>query len=228
MIAGMSSDSRLTDLLGLLFTAHPWHGIPARPSEEPDTVNAYIEIVPSDAVKYELDKATGHLHIDRPQRFSSQCPTMYGFIPQTYCGDSVAARAQEEVQGDGDPLDICVITEKSIAHGVILKAKPIGGLRMIDGNQADDKIIAVLEKDVTFGHLRELSECPPGVLTRLEHYFLSYKQMPDGTARKVHIAERYGRSEALAVVQASLRDYRERWGAPESRLDEVKALLLKR
>jgi inorganic pyrophosphatase len=223
----MKSDTRFTDLLGLLFQAHPWHGLPALAGDDPDTVNAYIEIVPSDAVKYELDKASGHLHIDRPQRFSSQCPTMYGFVPQTYCGDEVAVRAhgEEELQGDGDPLDICVITEKSIAHGVVLKAKPIGGLRMIDGNQADDKIIAVLEKDVTFGHLRELSECPPGVITRLEHYFLSYKQMPDGTARKVRIAERYGRAEALAVVEASRRDYRERWGAPETRLDEIKRLL---
>jgi inorganic pyrophosphatase len=223
----MSSDTRLTDLLGLLFQAHPWHGIPAVAADAPDTVNAYIEIVPTDAVKYELDKASGHLRIDRPQRFSSQCPTMYGFVPQTYCADRVAARAhaEEDLQGDGDPLDICVITEKSIAHGVVLRAKPIGGLRMIDGNQADDKIIAVLEKDVTFGHLRELSECPPGVITRLEHYFLSYKQMPDGTARKVRIAERYGRSEALAVVEASQADYRERWGVQESRLQELKRLL---
>jgi inorganic pyrophosphatase len=223
----MSSETRLTDLLGLFFQAHPWHGIPALASDASETVNAYIEIVPTDAVKYELDKSSGHLRIDRPQRFSSQCPTMYGFIPQTYCADRVAARAHadEDLQGDGDPLDICVITEKSIAHGVVLRAKPIGGLRMIDGSQADDKIIAVLEKDVTFGHLRELSECPPGVITRLEHYFLSYKQMPDGTARKVRIAERYGRSEALAVVEASQADYRERWGAPESRLEELKRLL---
>ena len=81
------------------------------------------------------------------------CPTLYGFIPQTYCGKEVAARCAEKtgatgIQGDGDPMDICVLTEKAFAHGsLFVRAKPIGGLRMIDGEQADDKIIAVLEKD---------------------------------------------------------------------------------
>src|SRR4051812_25376604 len=201
-----SRPSRVVELLNLLVQAHPWHGIVS--SDREHTVNVYVEIVPADAVKYELDKRSGHLKIDRPQRFSSRCPTVYGFIPQTYCAEEVALRAHEQgIAGDGDPLDICVITEKTVAHGVVLRARPIGGLRMIDGNQADDKIVAVLEDDVTFGGLSDLAQLPPGVVERLEHYFLSYKQLPGETARKVRIAERYERAEAFAVLDASRRDY---------------------
>ena len=143
-----------------------------------------MEIVPTDAIKYELDKATGHLRIDRPQLYSSFSPTLYGFIPQTFCGASVGARCAERtgrahVEGDGDPMDICVLSERDVSHsGVLLRARPIGGLRMIDGNQADDKIIAVLAGDIAYGHLDDVSELPPGVLDRFRHYFLTYKQMP--------------------------------------------------
>src|SRR3954466_2537169 len=102
------------------FQAHPWHGLtPGK--QAPETVNAYIEIVPTDAVKYELDKASGHLRIDRPQRFSSMCPTLYGFIPQTFCGEEVAKLCSDQtgrtgIEGDRDPMDICVLTEKTFAH----------------------------------------------------------------------------------------------------------------
>ncbi|HEX8536752.1 MAG TPA: inorganic diphosphatase, partial [Cystobacter sp.] len=131
------------------FQAHPWHGI--SPGENaPESVTAYIEIVPTDTVKYELDKEAGILRLDRPQRFSSQCPTLYGFIPRTYCDELVAKRCAErsghkDIKGDGDPLDICVLTEKVIPAGALLvRAVPVGGFRMVDGNEADDKIIAVL------------------------------------------------------------------------------------
>lgn len=222
----MTRPSRVVELLGLMVQAHPWHGIVTSDEDHPDTVNVYVEIVPTDAVKYELDKRSGHLKIDRPQRFSSRCPTLYGFIPQTFCAEAVARRAHEPgIEGDGDPLDICVITEKAVAHGVVLRARAIGGLRMIDGNQADDKIVAVLEDDVTFGGLAELAALPGGVVERLEHYFLSYKQLPGDTARKVRIAERYSRTEALAVIEASRRDYSDHYGAPDSRLDELLRLV---
>jgi inorganic pyrophosphatase len=217
---------RVVELLNLLVQAHPWHGIVTSEDPQLATVNVYVEIVPADAVKYELEKRSGHLKIDRPQRFSSRCPTLYGFIPQTFCKEQVAARAGEPgLEGDGDPLDICVITEKTVAHGVVLHARPIGGLRMIDGNQADDKIIAVLESDVTFGHFRELEDSPHGVIDRLEHYFLSYKQLPGEAPRKVRIAERYNRIEALAVIAASRIDYSNHWGEPGTRLDELLGLL---
>jgi inorganic pyrophosphatase len=182
-------------------------------------------------VKYELHKATGHLRIDRPQRYSSNCPTLYGFIPQTYCGTSVAERSAQRAQskpleGDGDQLDICVITEAAINHGdFITRARPVGGLRMIDGNEADDKIVAVLEGDVTFGHIRDVGELPPGVVERLKHYFLTYKQRPDEPRREVRIAEVYDRAEALEVIRRSQADYAACFGAPGARFAELKRLL---
>ena len=195
-----------------LSQAHPWHGVSAG-AAAPEMVNAYIEIVPTDVVKYELDKASGHLRVDRPQRFSSMCPTLYGFIPQTYCGEQVAKLSGDrtgtaDIEGDGDPMDICVLTEKTFAHGsFLLLAKPIGGLRMIDGSQADDKIVAILDSDLAYGHITEISECPAALIDRLKHYFLSYKQLPGDSPRRVEIADVYGRAEAHDVITRSMRDY---------------------
>jgi inorganic pyrophosphatase len=196
-----------------LFQAHPWHGV--TPGENaPEMVNAFIEIVPTDVVKYELDKQSGHLHVDRPQRFSSMCPSLYGFIPQTFCGDEVARLCAErtgakDIKGDGDPMDICVLTEKTFAQGnFFLNAKPIGGLRMIDGEQADDKIISILESDLAYGHIRDIAQCPKALVDRLKHYFLSYKQLPGDAPRRVEIADVYDAEEALDVIRRSLVDYK--------------------
>ena len=224
-------DLELSGLLSRLFQAHPWHGVPAHEGD-PEVLTAFIEIVPTDTVKYELHKASGHLHLDRPQRYSSICPTLYGFVPQTYCAELVGARCSERVglpniEGDGDPIDICVLTEKAIAHGnLFVRVRPIGGLRMVDGLQADDKIVAVLEDDVAYGRIRELTDCPPGIVDRLHHYFLTYKQRPDDdAARRVRIAEIYDRTEALEVVRRSLADYRTHFGAPEDRLAQLRKLI---
>lgn len=223
-------DVELQELLGTLFQAHPWHGVSAG-LDAPRVVKAYIEIVPTDTVKYELDKASGHLRVDRPQRFSSICPTLYGFIPQSYCGTLVGQLCSERtglqgIKGDGDPMDICVLSEKAFTHGnFFVSAKPIGGLRMIDGHEADDKIISVLESDVAYGHIQELSQCPQGLVDRIKHYFLSYKQLPQDAPRRVEITDIYGRDEAEDVMQRSFADYRERYGAPESRLSELRRLL---
>ena len=201
---------------GRLFQAHPWHGLtPGK--DAPETVNAYIEIVPTDAVKYELDKQSGHLHVDRPQRFSSMCPSLYGFIPQTFCGDEVARLCAErtgisDIKGDGDPMDICVLTEKTFAQGnFFLNAKPIGGLRMIDGEQADDKIISILESDLAYGHIRDIGETPKALVDRLKHYFLSYKQLPGDAPRRVEIVDVYDAEEALDVIRRSLIDYQNKF-----------------
>lgn len=216
-------DQTPQELASLLFAAHPWHGI--APGEHvPDKVTAYIEIVPSDTVKFELDKHYGHLRIDRPQRYSSFSPTLYGFVPQTYCGTSVGKRCEERtgkkgpIRGDGDPMDILVITEKQIPHGgFLVVARPIGGLRMVDGDEADDKILAVLEDDVSFGELRDISELPSGLVERMQHYFLSYKQMPGEAKRRVEIAEVYDRAEAHEMIRRSMADYVETFGTPEQR-----------
>lgn len=201
-----------------LFQAHPWHGVTSGP-KTPELVNAYIEIVPTDVVKYELDKWSGHLRVDRPQRFSSISPTLYGFIPQTYCGHEVAALCREHtgrdgIEGDKDPMDICVLSEKTFGNGgFFLHARPIGGLRMIDGNQADDKIIAVLESDLAYGQIQEIDDVPQGLIDRLKHYFLSYKQLPSDPDKKVEIVDVYERKEALDVITRSLHDYENEFGS---------------
>jgi len=195
-----------------LFQSHPWHGVTPG-LKAPELVNAYIEIVPTDAVKYELDKASGHLRVDRPQRFSSMCPTLYGFIPQTYCGVEVAElcaqrTGRQGIEGDKDPMDVCVLSEKTFAHGsFFLNARPIGGLRMIDGQQADDKIIAILESDLAYGAIGDIADVPAGLVDRLKHYFLSYKQLPNEEKKKVEIVDVYDRVEAMDVIARSLRDY---------------------
>jgi inorganic pyrophosphatase len=204
------------------FQAHPWHGV--SPGEDaPQIVTAFIELVPTDAVKYELDKETGILRLDRPQQFSSQCPTPYGFIPRTFCGPQVAKRAAErtghkDIQGDGDPMDICVLTEKAITSGnLLVRAVPIGGLRMIDGKEADDKIIAVLESDLAYGEVQHLAQSPRAMVDRLKHYFLTYKQIPGEGKRQVEIAEVYDRPEALEVIRRSMKDYQSLYAERPSR-----------
>lgn len=224
-------DDALHELFAVLFQAHPWHGV-APGDDAPGTVNVYVEIVPTDVVKYELDKPSGHLRIDRPQRFSSLCPTPYGFIPQTFCGDAVGELCSERtgltgIKGDGDPMDICVLTEKTISQGnFFVRARPIGGFRMIDGVEADDKIIAVLESDVAYGQIEELGDVPRGLVDRLKHYFLSYKQLPNDAPRRVEIAEVYNRADAFEAISRSVQDYRALYGAPENRISELRRLLV--
>jgi len=190
---------------------HPWHGLEVG-EEQPRIVNAYIEMTPFDAVKYEVDKATGYLRVDRPQLTSSMTPTLYGFILQTYCAKRVNALSPKSKQGDHDPLDICVITERPINRGeVILKARVIGGIQMIDNGEADDKIIAVLENDAVWSHVNDIDEVPPIFVERLRHYFMTYKMVPDEIP-KVVIGDAYGREHAERVILASIEDYNEVFG----------------
>lgn len=199
-------------LLGVLFKAHPWHGVPIG-EEHPEVVTVYIEVVPEDTIKYELDKDSGHLKVDRPQAYSNICPTLYGFIPQTLCDKEVAAFCMERtgrpgIVGDDDPLDICVLSEKTIPRGdILLQALPIGGLRMIDGNEADDKIIAVLKSDAVFEGWADITDCPESVINRLKHYFLTYKHAPDSDAAPCEITDVYDREEAYEVIHRAHADY---------------------
>lgn len=191
---------------------HPWHGVDVGP-EPPRLVYAYIEMTPFDSVKYEVHKETGYLHIDRPQLTSSAPPMLYGFIPRTFCGKRVGALAPDAQGGDGDPMDICVLSERPVSHAdILLDAVVIGGLQMIDGGLADDKIIAVLNKDAIWGRVSEVSELPEALVERLRHYFLTYKLVPGSTAR-VHINEVYGRVHAFQVIDAAMQDYLETFGA---------------
>ncbi|MGC4129398.1 MAG: inorganic pyrophosphatase [Bergeyella sp.] len=198
------------------FKAHPWHGISAG-EDAPNVVNVFVEIVPSDTIKYEVDKETGYLKVDRPQQFSNIIPALYGFVPRTYCYDevmkiAVECGADDVKQGDCDPLDILVLSSHNIhAGGMLMEAIPIGGFKMIDKGEADDKIIAVMKGDHAFGHFSDISELPQAEVKRLMHYFLTYKNLPDEPA-KCRIHEVYGAEHARKVILASQKDYADKFG----------------
>ena len=192
------------------FRPHPWHGLDAGP-EPPEVLNAFIEITPFDMMKYEIDKVSGYLRVDRPLRSSAQHPALYGFVPRTYCGERVARLAPASRRGDGDPLDICVLSERAIARTeIIIRCRPIGGLQMIDRGEADDKIISVLDGDYMWGAARDISDVPSVLVERLQHYFLTYKLVP-GERAQAKITSIYGRSHALKVVRAAMDDYEEKF-----------------
>jgi inorganic pyrophosphatase len=194
------------------FHAHPWHGVEIHPSS-PALVTAYIEIVPGDTIKYEIDKASGLLKVDRPQLYSNIVPALYGFIPRTYCGDEIASLSRKHsqkkiVSGDKDPLDILVLSEKQINHGgILVQAIPIGGLRLIDKGEADDKIIAVLKDDAVYGQWKDLAECPEALKNRIMHYFLTYKHIPGVHGQPVETDGWYGKEIAGEVIKTAEKDY---------------------
>ena len=190
---------------------HPWHGLDSG-REPPLYVNSYIEITPFDLIKYEVDKATGYLRVDRPQRTSSQPPALYGFIPRTYCDKRVAKLSLSAEFGDGDPLDICVLSERPISRSeVIVVARIVGGLDVNDGGEADDKIIAVLQNDNVWGHAQDITDLPGVLIERLSHYFSTYKMIP-GEESKLKVERTYGRDHALKVVEAAQADYFDEYG----------------
>ncbi len=195
---------------------HPWHGVEIG-EEAPEMVTAFIEIVPTDTVKYEVDKTSGLLKVDRPQQFSNIFPALYGFIPQTYCDEAIANFCMKQagltgIKGDGDPIDICVLTSVNIPHSnILVKAIPIGGFRMIDRNEADDKIIAVMKDDPLYGKWETLEDANSAIIDRMKHYFLTYKDMP-GVKKKVEITHTYSRSEAIEVIRHSISDYSKCFG----------------
>jgi inorganic pyrophosphatase len=199
----MENLEKIWKQIRLVLKSHPWHGVRIG-DNYPAVVTTYIEIVPTDTVKYEIEKESGFLKVDRPQKYSNVSPTPYGFIPQTLCGRRVAElcmdrTGKKNIKGDNDPLDICVLTEKEISHSdILLQAVPIGGLSLIDGNEADDKIIAVMRDDGIFGQWK--------------HYFLTYKDVP-GTAeaRKCEITGVYGREVAHNIIKKSNEDYLEKF-----------------
>ncbi|MDQ3634501.1 MAG: inorganic pyrophosphatase [Acidobacteriota bacterium] len=193
------------------YKAHPWHGI-SYGEDAPKEVTVFLEIVPRDTVKYEIEKESGFLQIDRPQQYSNVYPANYGFIPQTYCGEGIAKVAREKSNksikcGDGDPLDILVLSEHHIPRGdILLKAKPIGGFCLIDGGEADDKIIATLAGDKVYQQYQEILQLPKGILQRIEHYFLTYKNLPD-EPQKCEIAYSYGREHSYEIIKTAIADY---------------------
>ena len=190
---------------------HPWHGLEAGPNP-PQIVHAFVEITPFDHVKYEVDKETGYLRVDRPQRTSSQPPTIYGFVPRTYCGRRINDLSPNATKGDGDPLDICVVSERPIDRSeIILNARVIGGLQMVDDGEADDKIIAVLENDTIWAEVDDIGLLPDIMVERLRHYFSTYK-LVQGKESSVSIDTVYGSDHAQEVIMGAIEDYREHFG----------------
>ncbi len=191
---------------------HPWHGLDVGPNP-PSLVNAFVEVTSFDAIKYEVDKQTGYMRVDRPQRSSSMPPSLYGFIPRTYCGDRIGALSDHTNEGDGDPLDICVLSERPIDRSeVILTARVIGGLHMIDQSEADDKIISVLHNDRYYKDIMDISELPEVIIERLRHYFGTYKLIPGKKENDVFVDRVFGKEEAEKVVKAAVEDYKDMFG----------------
>jgi inorganic pyrophosphatase len=190
---------------------HPWHGLEVGP-EPPDRVYAYIEMTSFDFIKYEVDKTTGYLYVDRPQRTSSLTPSLYGFIPRTYCDERVRELSKEASRGDGDPLDICVISERPINRSeIFMNAVVVGVIQLLDHDEADDKIVAVLENDHIYGHIKSFDELPDVIIERLKHYFRTYK-MVEGEEHTIEIIGVYGPEKAKKIVQAAIEDYNDAFG----------------
>ena len=213
------SEKSYLEFLNLFSRAHPWHGVSIG-ENAPAEVHCYVEIVPTDTVKFELDKDSGLLKIDRPQKYSNNCPCLYGLIPQTYAAKRVGDYCSEKsgrkgIHGDDDPLDVCILTERPILRGdIMVTAIPIGGIRAIDGNEADDKIIAVLKDDLVYKNIRDIKDCPPNLIDRLAHYFLTYKEAPEdlrGQEPKLEIIDIYDRAEAEEVIKLAQADYDEKF-----------------
>ena len=190
---------------------HPWHGLPAGP-KPPTIVYAFIEMTVFDVLKCEVDKPTGYVRIDRTLPSSSLPPAAYGFIPRTFCDKRVAKIAKTR-KGDGDPLDIIVVSEREIARAELLApARVLGGFQLIDRGEADDKIVAVLDSDLIWGGARSLDDLPLVLVDRIEHYLRTYKQIA-GRKPTLRIAKTYGQAHALRVVRAAMADYDALYGS---------------
>ncbi|HRV80424.1 MAG TPA: inorganic pyrophosphatase [Planctomycetota bacterium] len=201
------------------FRAHPWHGLPIG-DQAPKIVESYIEITPFDAVKYEIDKRTGYLRVDRPQGSSALPPTLYGFIPRTYCGDRVAELTPAANEGDRDPLDICVLSQQRIDRAdIVLSARVVGGIQLLDGGEADDKIVALLASDTVFDYVKDLKNLPVAVVNRMLHYFGTYKMDMTGVHQnKIQVLGTYNAKAAHKVIQAAMEDYRDEFQQPDRRV----------
>ncbi len=170
---------------------HPWHGVKFG-ENAPRVVNAIIEIPQGSRCKYEIDKATGLLRLDRIIYSSFHYPVNYGFIPQTYGGDK-------------DPLDILVITSLPVQPLTLMEAKVIGVMQMIDGGDADDKIIAVAANDPSVNHYNNIEELPKHFFEELRHFFEEYKRLENKT---VEVEEFKDKSTALKIIEEAIEFYK--------------------
>ena len=171
-----------------------WHDISEDRIKKDDFIGV-IEITKGGKNKYELDKETGMLKLDRVLYTSTHYPANYGFIPRTY-GD------------DDDPLDVLVLCQENIEPLTLVECMPIGALIMIDGSQRDEKIIAVAKKDPSLNMYKDISELPPHISIEIKHFFEVYKQLED---KKTEVEEFIGRTEAETIIEKSIISYKEKF-----------------
>ena len=173
---------------------HPWHDV--TPGDRaPEIVNGIIEIPKSSRAKYELDKPSGLLKLDRVIYSSVYYPANYGFIPQSY-------------GKDGDPLDILVLSQIAVQPLCLLSAKVIGVMRMLDQGESDDKIIAVAEDDTSVNYMDEINQLPQSFFDEIAHFFEEYKRLE---RKEVVVEDFQDKKTAMAIVQEAIDDYQEKF-----------------
>jgi inorganic pyrophosphatase len=172
--------------------AHPWHDVPL-PADPTASFPAYIEIPAGSKIKYELDKPTGLLRVDRILYSSVHYPANYGFIPRTYCPD-------------GDPLDVLVLCQEAVAPGTLVHARAIGVMRMYDNHKEDDKIIAVLLGDPDYQSYTSIDGLPPHRLKELRRFFMDYKLL-EGKKKEVQVETPQGPAQAFEVLREAIALY---------------------
>ncbi len=170
---------------------NPWHKVSVGPNT-PNIVNAIIEIPKNTRAKYELDKESGLLLMDRVLYSSMYYPANYGFIPQTYCDDN-------------DPLDIIVLSQIAVVPLCLVSAKVIGVMRMLDNGELDDKIIAVAENDMSVSHINDISELPDHFFQELRNFFEDYKKLENKT---VEVEDFQNTEVARKIILQSVMDYK--------------------
>ncbi len=176
---------------------HLWHDLPVAPEGAvfPEQLTVVVEVPKNSSVKYELDKTSGLLHVDRILYSSMHYPLNYGFTPRTYCGD-------------GDPIDVLLLGEQALLPGVIVIARPLAYMSMIDGGEADAKIIAAPVCDPELSHIKELTDISPHLIKKIENFFATYKILQKKPVSGIHT---YPRAAACKVLEQSLSDYKQKF-----------------
>jgi inorganic pyrophosphatase len=170
---------------------HPWHDIPVDPQAIDSNLPVVVEIPEGSKNKYELDKDSGLLRLDRVLYSSVRYPANYGFIPRSYCDD-------------GDPLDVLILGQEPVMPLTIVYVRPIGVMHMRDQGKADDKVLAVSANDPAVNHIHELGDAPPHVMAEINRFFLDYKVLEE---KEVLVEPFEGREKALKVIAQALKDY---------------------